>query len=99
MAGRKRGYNVLHAQDPPNSDRSVPRPEAMIAKYDFESVFDDSTSNNLSGALIDGGGMIFSSTIEGYHMNLNNVDFQQKSFVTMPRSSLLDFGTDIAFTM
>eukprot|EP00804_Cyclotella_cryptica_P007729 CCRYP_001349-RA/>CCRYP_001349-RA protein AED:0.03 eAED:0.03 QI:702/0.83/0.76/1/0.83/0.84/13/138/1465 len=99
MAGRKEGYNVINAQDSPNSNRSVPRPQAMIAKYDFESDLDDSTSNNLHGALIDGGGMVYSSTNEGYHMNLNNHDFQQKSFVTLPRSSLLDFGTNTSFTM
>jgi hypothetical protein len=98
MAGRKRGYNAFHAFDSPN-DRSAPRPTAMIAKYDFESDLDDSTSNNLSGALIDGGGMVFSSTTDGYHMNLNNLDFPQKSYVTLPSSSLVDFGTDTAFTV
>jgi hypothetical protein len=98
MAGRNRGYNVLHAFDAPN-DRSTPRPAAMIANYDFESNLNDSTPNNLSGALIDGGGMVFSSTTDGYHMNLNNLDFPQKSYVTLPSSSLLDFGTDTAFTV
>ena len=98
MAGRKKGLNLLQAYDSPNTNDS-PRPTGMVAKYDFENDFLDSTSNDLAGVLTDGGGMMFQTSAEGYYMNLNNVDFAQKTFVTLPSSSLLDFAVDTPFTV
>jgi hypothetical protein len=97
MAGRKK-INLLRSYDSPNN-RNTQTPSAMIAKYDFENSLVDSSSNALDASLLsNGGGMTFSSSTEGY-MNLNNVDFQQKTYVTLPSSRLLDFGTDQPFTM
>jgi hypothetical protein len=99
MAARKRGFNVLQAYDAPNV--KYIRKSPAIASYEFENTLSDSTSNNLGGVLV-GGGLTFISTTEGYHINLNNVDnvdFEQKSFVTLPSSVLFDFGKDTSFTM
>jgi len=101
MAGRKNGYNLLEAYDSPNTHKSE-HLGPIIAMYDFENDLVDSSSNNLDMALIqDGGGMSFNQSIAGssISMSLNHVDFQEKTFVTLPTSSLLDFGEDQAFTM
>jgi hypothetical protein len=98
VSGRKNGFNILQAYDSPNTNDS-PRPSAMVAKYDLENDPLDSTANDLAGVLTDGGGLSFESSADGYHLNLNNVDFSQKSYVILPSSSLLDFGADTPFTL
>eukprot|EP00956_Cyclotella_meneghiniana_P005795 scaffold7527_cov54-Cyclotella_meneghiniana.AAC.4 len=98
MAGRKKGLDIMQVNKAPNTDNS-PRPGNMIAKYDFENEFIDSSVNDLAGELTDGGGVSFGSSTEGYYLNLNNIDFEQKSFVTLPSSSLLEFGSETPFTV
>ena len=98
MAGRKKGLDIMQVNKAPNTDDSA-RPGNMIAKYDFENEFADSTANDLAGVLTDGGGVSFGLSTEGYYLNLNNVDFEQKSFVTLPSSSLLEFGSETPFTV
>eukprot|EP00804_Cyclotella_cryptica_P015542 CCRYP_003574-RC/>CCRYP_003574-RC protein AED:0.06 eAED:0.06 QI:113/1/1/1/0.8/0.75/16/1817/1111 len=97
MAARKRGFNVLHTYDFPNV-QYFKRPGPLIAKYEFENDLSDSTSNNLGGILT-GAGLTFISTNDGCHVNINNADFQQKSYVTLPNSTLFDFGRDTSFTI
>jgi hypothetical protein len=98
VSGRKNGFNILQAYDSPNINDS-PRPSAMVAKYDLENDPLDSTANDLAGVLTDGGGLLFESSADGYHLNLNNVDFSQKSYSILPSSSLLGFGADTPFTV
>lgn len=43
--------------------------------------------------------MTFQPSSEGYFINLNNVDYQQKTFITLPNSSLLNFGSNKPFTV
>lgn len=99
MAGKKNGFNLLQANNAPNTN-SAQTPSALISKYDFENNLLDSGSNYLHGALLnDGGGLSFSSSPESGYINLNNVDFQEQTFVTLPDSSLYDFGSDKPFTV
>ena len=98
MAGRKKGLDIMQVSIAPNTNDSE-RPGNMIAKYDFENEFVDSSVNDLAGELTDGGGVSFGLSTEGYYLNLNNVDFEQKSFVTLPSSSLLEFGSETSFTV
>jgi hypothetical protein len=98
MAGRKKGLDIMQVNKAPNTNDSE-RPGNMIAQYDFENEFVDSSVNDLAGVLTDGGGVSFRSSTEGYYLNLSNVDFEQKSFVTLPSSSLLEFGLESPFTV
>lgn len=97
MAGRKSGFNVLQAYDSPNGNDSS-RPTGMVAKFDFENDFLDSTANDLAGVLTDGGGLAFEHVSDGYYISFNN-DLAEKTFVTLPSSSLFDFGADMPFTV
>ena len=97
MAGRKSGFNVLQAYDSPNGNDSS-RPTGMVAKYDFENDFLDSTANDLAGVLTDGGGLAFEHVSDGYYICLNN-ELAEKTFVTLPSSSLFDFGADMPFSV
>eukprot|EP00956_Cyclotella_meneghiniana_P029363 scaffold70782_cov63-Cyclotella_meneghiniana.AAC.2 len=98
MAGRQRGLDIMQVDKAPNTNDSA-RPGNMIAKYDFENEFFDSSENDLAGVLSDGGGVSFGSSIEGYYLSINNADVEQKSFVTLPSSSLLEFGSETPFTV
>lgn len=99
MAGRKNGLNLQQANGPFTSSEAL-TPSAILARYDFENNLLDSTSNHLDSALLnDGGGLSYSSSIKGSFMSLNNADFEEKTFVTLPDSNLLDFDTDQPFTM
>jgi hypothetical protein len=55
MASRKNGFNIMQASDSPNGSDSS-RPSGMVAKYDMEGDYLDSTLNDLAGVLTDGRG-------------------------------------------
>ena len=86
------GKQLLNAMDPLPPEKDL-MPNTLIANYELEGSFQDSSSNGLDATLEDGGGASFGTSVSGSHFTLDNINAPAKSFATVPESSLLDFST------
>lgn len=99
FAGRMYSKNLLEAFDPPPLPPIEDMPSTIIAKYEFENTLLDTSGNNLHGIFERGEGFSFQGTPDGLHLNLANADSLTKTYVSLPESGLLDFGSAADFTM
>eukprot|EP00584_Thalassiosira_punctigera_P006714 CAMPEP_0172541554 /NCGR_PEP_ID=MMETSP1067-20121228/12345_1 /TAXON_ID=265564 ORGANISM="Thalassiosira punctigera, Strain Tpunct2005C2" /NCGR_SAMPLE_ID=MMETSP1067 /ASSEMBLY_ACC=CAM_ASM_000444 /LENGTH=1422 /DNA_ID=CAMNT_0013327621 /DNA_START=40 /DNA_END=4309 /DNA_ORIENTATION=+ len=91
------GAPLIQALDPvpPPVD---PMPTTLVANYELEYDLRDTSGNDLDAALEDGGGASYDSFELGTYLTLNNVDLPG-TFLTLPDSDLLDFGSTTDFTI
>jgi hypothetical protein len=75
-----------------------PMPTTLVAIYELEYDLRDTSGNDLHAALEDGGGASYDSFELGTYLTLNNIDLPG-TFLTLPDSDLLDFGSTTDFTI
>lgn len=76
-----------------------PMPNTIVANYELEGDLSDTSGNDLDAVLTDNGGATYESSDVGLHLNLNNDNVPAGTFLTLPDSDLLDFGSTKDFTM
>ncbi len=99
FVGHTYGENLLGAFDPPPLLPIKDMPSTIIAQYEFEDTLLDSSGNNLNRRFKGGERFSFQGTPDGLHLNLANADSLTKTYVALPDSGLLDFGSAADFTM